>query len=127
MYARETIMRKSRLFQQKICILLLLALFLTTAAGCGDLRDLQMNARTNREESDDFTSLGLSPEFDYEVPESLPSILVDQVGYAVGSNKIAMINAETPPETFSILEEQTGREVYTGKVENKGFDASVNA
>ena len=38
-----------------------------------------------------------------------------------------MINGEAPPETFSILDEQTGREVYTGKVENKGYDASVNA
>ncbi len=119
-------MRKNGFFK-KICIVLTWTLLLTATAGCGDLRDLRMDARTGREENDDFTSLGLSPEFDYEVPESLPSILVDQVGYSVGSTKIAMINGETPPETFSILEEQTGREVYTGKVENKGYDPYVNA
>lgn len=108
-------------------MVLILTLFVTVAAGCGDFQDFQINAPTSSGENDDFTSLGLSPEFDYEVPESLPSILVDQVGYSVGSNKIAMINGETPPETFSILDEQTGREVYTGKVENKGYDTSVNA
>lgn len=120
-------MRKSILFPKTICMVLILTLFVTVAAGCGDFQDFQINAPTSSGENDDFTSLGLSPEFDYEVPESLPSILVDQVGYSVGSNKIAMINGETPPETFSILDEQTGREVYTGKVENKGYDTSVNA
>ncbi len=119
-------MRKNS-FIKTICIVLIGTFLLTMTVGCGDLRDLQMDALTGRQENDDFTSLGLSPEFDYEVPESLPSILVDQVGYSVGSTKIAMINGETPPETFSILEEQTGREVYTGKVENKGYDPSVNA
>ena len=34
----------------------------------------------------EFTTLGLSPEFNYEVPESLPSILTDQVGYALNSS-----------------------------------------
>lgn len=119
-------MQKS-IFQKTICMVLILTFFLLVTVGCGDLRDLKINAPAGNGENDDFTSLGLSPEFDYEVPESLPSILVDQVGYSVGSNKIAMINGETPPETFSILEEQTGREVYTGKVESKGYDTSVNA
>lgn len=120
-------MRKNIFLKKTTCMVLMITLLLTVTAGCGDFQDFQINAPASGGENDDFTSLGLSPEFDYEVPESLPSILVDQVGYPVGSNKIAMINGETPPETFSILEEQTGREVYTGKVENKGYDASVNA
>lgn len=120
-------MRKSIIFQKTICMVLFSALFSAAAAGCGDFQGFQLNTPAGKGENDEFTSLGLSPEFDYEVPESLPGILVDQVGYPVGSNKIAVINAETPPGTFSILEEQTGREVYTGKVENKGYDATVNA
>ena len=70
----------------------MLTLLLTATAGCGDLQGFQINAPTNGGENEDFTSLGLVPEFDYEVPESLPNILVDQLGYPVGSNKIAMIN-----------------------------------
>ena len=106
--------------------LLVLILLCTGTAGCSNLQDFQVESLTGKEETDEFTSLGLLPEFDYEVPESLPNILVDQVGYAIGSKKVAMINGETPPETFSLLDAETGREVYTGKVESKGYDPSVN-
>lgn len=123
----KSVMRMNTVFQKTICIVLIVTLLLTMTTGCGDFQGFRINGPTNGGQNEDFTSLGLSPEFDYEVPESLPNILVDQVGYSIGSNKIAMINTETPPETFSVLEKETGREVYTGKVENKGYDASVNA
>lgn len=108
-------------------ILLVLNLILVTFTGCGAIGDLPKNALQGREETDDFTSLGLSPEFNYEVPESLPSILVDQVGYAKRSNKIAMINGEQPPDTFAIIDAKTGREVYTGQIEEKGYDEAAKA
>lgn len=120
-------MRKSGIFQKTTGRALALILILTMVTGCGNLEDFQVDSLSGREETDEFTSLGLSPEFNYEVPESLPSILVDQVGYSVDSNKVAMINGETPPETFSVLDAKTGREVYTGKIESKGYDSSVNA
>lgn len=119
-------MRKSVMVKRITGGILAFSLLLT-AAGCGGLQDFQLDSLAGKEETDEFTSLGLSPEFDYEVPESLPNILVDQVGYAAGSKKVAMINGETPPETFSLLDAETGREVYTGEVESKGFDPSVNA
>lgn len=120
-------MRKFNSFYKIISMVLIVTLFATAVSGCGDFQGFRMAAPTGAGGSEEFTSLGLAPEFDYELPESLPSILVNQVGYSAGSNKIAVINSETPPETFSILDEQTGREVYTGKVEDKGYDASVNA
>ncbi len=69
-----------------------------------------------------FTTLGLTPEFDYEVPESLPSILVDQQGYAVSSSKIALFCGEELPETFEIIDAESGQSVYTGRIEQKGRD-----
>lgn len=119
-------MRKNLHLQKIICTALALVLA-AAAAGCGNLQDFQTDTQPEREEADEFTSLGLSPEFDYEVPESLPSILADQVGYATGSSKLAMVIGETPPDTFSILDANTGREVYTGKIESKGYDSLVNA
>ena len=118
-------MRKNHNFTRITGILLILTLLTTTIAGCGIMEDFPGDALTGREETDDFTSLGLSPEFDYEVPESLPSILVDQVGYAQGSNKIAMICGENPPETFAVMDAKTGREVYTGPIEQKGYDDAL--
>ncbi len=120
-------MQKYSVTKKLICLVLSFILLLSAVTGCGDIRNFTADVPLSREENDDFTTLGLSPEFDYEVPKSLPSILVDQVGYAVGSNKIAMINSETPPETFALLDAGTGREVYTGKIENKGYDAAANA
>ena len=80
---RKVIMGKSAVLKRITGGVLVLALLLTALTGCGSLRDFQMEPPTGKEETDEFTSLGLSPEFDYEVPESLPNILVDQVGYAV--------------------------------------------
>lgn len=110
-----------------ISIFLTLTLMMTTITGCGIMEDFPGDALIGGEETDDFTSLGLSPEFDYEVPESLPSILVDQVGYARGSSKIAMINGELLPDTFAVVDAKTGREVYTGPIEQKGFDEAIGA
>ena len=69
-----------------------------------------------------FTTLGLAPEFNYEVPESLPSILVDQQGYAVSSSKIALFCGEELPETFEIIDTADGQSVYTGRIEQRGYD-----
>lgn len=115
-------MRKNILRKKAMSLMLVIALLLT---GCSGLQDLQSQTLPAGEETDEFTSLGLSPEFDYEVPESLPSILVDQVGYACGSNKLAMIIGEEPPEEFAILDAGNGREVYRGKIEKKGYDAAL--
>lgn len=124
---RKSIMRKSGIVQNITGGVLVLILLITTVTGCGNLQDFQVDPMSGREEKDEFTSLGLSPEFNYEVPQSLPSILVDQAGYAADSKKVAMINSETPPETFSLLDAGTDREVYAGIIESKGYDPSVNA
>lgn len=103
-----------------ICIFICLGLL----TGCGGLSDLSLEALPANSD-DGFTSLGLTPEFDYEVPVSLPNILVDQVGYAQDSNKVAVIQGEMPPDTFTIMEADTGTVVYTGQIEQKGYDETT--
>ncbi len=71
---------------------------------------------------DEITTLGLDPEFDYAVPTSVPCILVDQLGYALDSSKIAIIRGEAVPEYFEIINESTKESVYRGTVEEKGYD-----
>lgn len=73
-----------------------------------------------KSEEDEMLTLGLTPEFTYEVPESLPNIMVDQVGYAVDSSKVAVFRGEILPYTYDIIDAETGKIVYTGTIEAKG-------
>lgn len=97
-------------------------LCLSLLTGCSGLSDISFDALQGNSEDDGFTSLGLAPEFNYEVPVSLPNILVDQVGYARDSNKIAVILGELPPDSFTIMDADTGQVVYTGQIVQKGYD-----
>lgn len=106
-----------------ICIMLVVILL----AGCAYVPELSLDAPPESGEDDSFTTLGLAPEFDYEVPESLPSILVDQLGYAADSSKVAIFCGESLPETFTVVDADSGKSVYTGKIEQKGYDGETGA
>lgn len=74
---------------------------------------------------DEIVSLGLAPEFDYEVPVNLPNIMVDQVGYAVNSNKIALFRGEVLPDTYDLIDVETKEIVYTGSIKEKGYNEAT--
>ena len=59
--------------------------------------------------------------YDYEVPKSKPSILVNQLGYHPSSVKNVIFIGEDIPDTFSIIDEKTQEVVYTGEIEKKGY------
>ncbi|MBQ8039866.1 MAG: glycoside hydrolase family 9 protein [Lachnospiraceae bacterium] len=63
--------------------------------------------------------------FDYEVPESEPSVLVNQLGYHPDSVKTVIFIGQNIPEDFSVIEENTDEEVYAGKIEHKGFAQDI--
>ena len=48
----------------------------------------------------DITSLGLSPEFSYDVPVSSPSIEADRLGYLIGEKKKAVFKSNKPGDDF---------------------------
>lgn len=109
---------KNRHFRILICILLSMALL----AGCANAAKLSFDTRSKNGGDSEFTTLGLTPEFNYEVPRSLPNILVDQVGYDRYSNKVAVFQGELVPETFSVIDAVNGQSVYTGQIEQRGYD-----
>ena len=47
------------------------------AAVCGSVSERSFDAVQVGSEGEELTTLGLTPEFNYEVPECLPSILVE--------------------------------------------------
>lgn len=90
--------------------------------GCGYVSGSPFDTRMKGNGDSEFTTLGLDPEFDYEVPESLPSILVNQVGYDIDSSKVAFFCGDLLPNTFSIIDAQSGKSVYTGRIKTRGYD-----
>ena len=109
----------SRVYWKRIiCILLCLAML----TGCGYVSGSPFDTRMKGNGDSEFTTLGLDPEFDYEVPESLPSILVNQVGYDIDSSKVAFFCGDLLPNTFSIIDAQSGKSVYTGRIKTRGYD-----
>lgn len=90
--------------------------------GCGAVPELSFDTLQAGGEGEEITTLGLSPEFDYEVPESLPNILVDQIGYAQQSDKLALFRGEKLPDTFSVVDAESKKVVYTGQIEVRESD-----
>lgn len=106
---------RNGLFKTINCILLCIVL----TAGCGSVSELSFDTLQVGSEGEELTTLGLTPEFDYEVPESLPSILVDQIGYAKQSDKQVIFWGEQLPDSFSVVDADSGQEVYSGQIEKR--------
>lgn len=69
-----------------------------------------------------FTSMESEPELSYEVPVSSPNILVNQLGYITESTKTAVFCGKEMPENFQVIERETGEAVFTGYLEERGYN-----
>lgn len=58
-----------------------------------------------------------TPVVEYSVPQTLPNVLVDVRGYTVECEKRAAVKGRELPETFRLLDADTGEEVYSGPLE----------
>ena len=72
-----------------------------------------------REETPGITSMEKEPDLAYEVPESSPNILVNQLGYITGRNKTAFFNSKELPTEFYVINEDTRETVLIGVTEDE--------
>lgn len=93
-------------------------LFTGSVAGCG------ASSSENGIEIPGITGNGQSQTInvDYEVPQQVPNILVDQVGFKPDSEKELLIRAKELPTEFQIRNLETGEVVYEGKLVKPTFD-----
>lgn len=77
-----------------------------------------------KEEEPGITSMENEPDLAYEVPVSLPNILVNQLGYITGGTKMAVFRGEKLPEEFYVINEDTGETVFVGSLEEEEQEAS---
>ena len=94
-----------------ISFFLLLAVMLTGCTG-------QENSVQKQEEAAPV-SMEEEPDLNYEIPVSVPGILVDQLGYIKEGTKIAVFCGNEVPEEFYVVNQDTGEVVYTGFAEEK--------
>lgn len=108
--------------RKNICGIISAFLCIIMLSGCANFNDLFALSDEGQNQDDEIVSLGLTPEFNYDIPESLPEIVIDQVGYSSDSNKIAVFMGENLPDTYDLIDAVTGETVYTGKIEQKGYN-----
>lgn len=82
-------------------------------------------ASENHSTQEEPATLGLSPDFQYEVPDMEPSIRMDQYGYLPNSKKIAVFEGEELNGEFQVINKETGECAFTGILENKGYDEGL--
>ncbi|MDE6203355.1 MAG: glycoside hydrolase family 9 protein, partial [Lachnospiraceae bacterium] len=69
-----------------------------------------------------FAGMEKEPVISYEMPAASPAILINQYGYKNESSKVAIFKGSEMPEEFYVVQEDTGERVYTGYLENKGYN-----
>ncbi len=91
-----------------------------TLSACVTQTDSLQEAAGNPENQ--FDSLFAEAELDYEVPVSVPNILVNELGYLPNREKVAVFRGENLPETFQVIDAESGQAVWEGEIENRGYN-----
>lgn len=76
----------------------------------------------------DGDTLGLTPDFSYEVVEQTPNILVNQIGYLTENSKVAILQGNDLDNTFYIYNAYTNTKEYEGilKSDHLGMEEEQN-
>ncbi len=75
---------------------------------------LNLSRASDAKSQQDITSLGLKPDFTYDVPVSHPNIEVDRLGYLPDEKKQAVFVGKGLSGKFELVDAKTGNAVYTG-------------
>ncbi len=116
---RRTGDRKKRIFAGMMSALLVVSL---TGCSMSDIPwwpSAASQPAAGSADENQITSLGLTPDLDYERPVIEAHIEVDQLGYLPNSPKLAIFRGEELDSHFNIVSAETGDVVYTGDIRSK--------
>ena len=94
-------------YKIRLSILLLVSIL----AGCSLPLE---NKKQNFEDGDRVDTLGLAPDFSYEVIEQLPYIFVNQLGYLPEDSKVAILRGNGLENVFYVYNASTLEQEYKG-------------
>lgn len=69
-------------------------------------------------------TLGLAPDFSYEVVDQTPNILVNQIGYPVENNKIAILQGKQLENVFYVYNAYSNIVEYMGELKSGNLEIS---
>ncbi len=77
----------------------------------------------------DGDTLGLTPDFSYEVVEQTPNILVNQIGYLTDTGKVAILQGNDLENVFYVYNAFTNTKEYEGTLmaDNLGMKEGTNS
>lgn len=87
--------------------------------GCGTTVQEKSTSEENKNET-----LGLTPDFSYEMIEQVPGILINQIGYLEDEKKVGIFQGKNLEESFYIYNVKTGRQEYQGSLKQGSFTES---
>ena len=67
-----------------------------------------------------------TPVIDYKLPEQTANVLVSRVGYQADSRKEAAVKGKTLPDSFRIVQADSGEVVYTGDLKRVSYHADLD-
>lgn len=67
----------------------------------------------------ELVSMNPAPDLSYEVPVSVPHILVDQIGYPPHGEKTVIFTGSSLPEEFEVVDADSGEVVFAGKIKRR--------
>lgn len=106
---------------RQVIAVMLLAVTLT---GCGNIQNSSVQINGNAGGGNQL-ALETAPILDYAVPDVLPGILLNQIGYRPSSLKTVVVQGVELPKHFYIIDTITGETVYTGILEEQGYDKAT--
>ena len=111
-------MRRYRKRIAAICVCLSVVLY----GGCGALQEEAENSNSLYTAAEGMESI---PVVDYSVPRLLPNVLVDINGYTIECEKQAAVKGHELPETFRLIDVQTGEEVFSGYLDKITYNEEL--
>lgn len=99
---------KYRVWLSVLCIVCMLA-------GCSTLLQGQSTSKGNGEGTQ---TLGLTPDFSYEVKQQVPNILINQVGYPSQEPKVAIMHGNDLQPEFWVYNAMSHKQEYKGSLQS---------
>lgn len=99
---------KYKVWLSVLCIVCMLA-------GCSTLLQGQSTSKGNGEGTQ---TLGLTPDFSYEVKQQVPNILINQVGYPSQESKVAIMHGNDLQPEFWVYNAMSHKQEYKGSLQS---------